>query len=292
MTRSPTGARPVIYKSTALARTAPGLAAGNDAVRASKRVRAASERADAVREAFKASRLEEVGIPAAPTEDGDEADAVRHKRRVALNRSSAASSRLRREAYVSALESELAHAELYVDDVEAKFEVAQAEFDAQLAEKDAKMAVYEARMAVLERERSRGQDDDIKTADSIITGTKDVGKDGLLRTDHVPSLNPVDEKEEEHGGDDDKVEVDVIKEEPPQHSAPSTLGPHCVLGGIGSPDHDAWLECLGDDDPGLNFKMLGDLESVDPDLCAEIQALIDAANVPLPILPDRTVLGL
>lgn len=102
------GAKPVIYKSSLLARTAPGLASA--AASDSACVAAAAATAEAVRAQFKAQQ-ERGDVPAAADGTGDAADAARHKRRVTLNRHSAASSRLRREAYVGALEQQLANLE-------------------------------------------------------------------------------------------------------------------------------------------------------------------------------------
>jgi hypothetical protein len=106
-------ARPVIYKSSALAAAAPALAgAGAAAAYESACIAAAAATAEAVRERFKAGQGGD-GVPEVPGGGAGavEADAVRHKRRVALNRNSAASSRLRKEAYVGALEAQLANLE-------------------------------------------------------------------------------------------------------------------------------------------------------------------------------------
>lgn len=98
--------RAVVYKSSALARAAPHLSSAS--VSNCAAISAAHATAEGVREAFKAEQ-DAAAVPAAAAGDNDDrANAIRHKRRVALNRNSAASSRLRKEAYVSALEAQLA----------------------------------------------------------------------------------------------------------------------------------------------------------------------------------------
>lgn len=100
---------PVIYKSSALAATAPNLA---NKTYDSACIAAAAATAEEVRKRFKEGQVDAQGnaIPVV-SGDGEAADAQRHKRRVALNRNSAASSRVRKEAYVSALEAQLANLE-------------------------------------------------------------------------------------------------------------------------------------------------------------------------------------
>lgn len=99
--------RMVIYKSSALAKTAPHLA---NKTYNSECIIAAQEQAEDVRIRFKAGQVDDKGVPIVQGE-GQAADAQRHNRRVVLNRRSAAASRVRKEAYVSALEAQLARLE-------------------------------------------------------------------------------------------------------------------------------------------------------------------------------------
>lgn len=103
---------PVVYHSSALAATDPALVAKVDEreVAQSPSVRRAAATAEAVRETFKRKGR---GGPAGPTGgvakpgSGEAAKADRYDRRLEMNRHSAAASRVRREAYIKALENEL-----------------------------------------------------------------------------------------------------------------------------------------------------------------------------------------
>lgn len=97
--------RPVLYKSSALEATAPGLAFRRHD---SRRIAAAAAEADECREKFKAEQYAAAGIA---EEDGDSEEtacAKKYMRRLLLNRHSASASRLRKEAYCASLEKELA----------------------------------------------------------------------------------------------------------------------------------------------------------------------------------------
>lgn len=100
-------AKPVIYRSSALSSVAPNLA---NNVYNSECIREAARIADEVRERHRAGQTDRETVPSVEG-TGEAADAQRHHRRVALNRSSAASSRVRKEAYVGALEEQLAKLE-------------------------------------------------------------------------------------------------------------------------------------------------------------------------------------
>jgi bZIP transcription factor len=96
--------RPVLYKSSALAATAPSLAFKRYD---STHIAAAAAEADEVREKFKSEQLEAAGVAEVEGESEEAACAKKYVRRLLLNRHSAAASRLRKEAYVSALEKQL-----------------------------------------------------------------------------------------------------------------------------------------------------------------------------------------
>lgn len=113
-------AKPVIYKSTALAKTAPQLAASAtaaDILRVSA-IAQAHEQAERVRESFKERRTKkmdevvpESGATGKEEETGEKANAKKYERRLKMNRQSAAASRVRREAYIKALEAQLVRLE-------------------------------------------------------------------------------------------------------------------------------------------------------------------------------------
>lgn len=109
--------RPVIYKSTNLARTAPDLvaSASPDVMSSVRAIQKANETAERVRDNFQAEREKQLGLDGAAAAAADEpitgndedSNARKYKRRLKLNRQSAAASRVRREAYTKALESEI-----------------------------------------------------------------------------------------------------------------------------------------------------------------------------------------
>lgn len=111
----------VLYKSSALAATAPGLAFRR---RPSARIAAAAATADACREAFKAAQLAKAGC-AAEDDVGiseETRNANKYLRRLLLNRHSASASRLRKEAYTAGLERELADLEVQYEELKKKVE--------------------------------------------------------------------------------------------------------------------------------------------------------------------------
>lgn len=104
-------ARPVIYKSSALERTAPTLvaAATPEVVSAAKSIQAANATAERIRVSYKSKKDPDVGD--AVDGDDDASNAKKYERRLKMNRQSAAASRVRREAYTKALEAELINME-------------------------------------------------------------------------------------------------------------------------------------------------------------------------------------
>lgn len=102
-------ARPVIYKSSALQRSAPSLvaSAAPATISNSHAIKRASAKAEAVRDEFKLAKCG----PDIDVGDGDGDDeatnAKKYERRLLMNRHSAAASRVRREAYTKALEAEV-----------------------------------------------------------------------------------------------------------------------------------------------------------------------------------------
>lgn len=114
--------RHVIYKSSALERTAPGLvaAATADKVSAARSIQAAVATAEHVRLSYKATKD---APPPDTVGDDDASNAKKYERRLKMNRHSAAASRVRREAYTKALEAELVNMEACYRDVLAQLEV-------------------------------------------------------------------------------------------------------------------------------------------------------------------------
>jgi bZIP transcription factor len=100
---------PVLYKSSALAAAAPSLAFKR--YEHSECIAAAAAEADAVRDRFKAERFADAGVEEVEGEPEHVAEEKRYVRRLVLNRHSASASRLRKEAYISALEAQLAKLE-------------------------------------------------------------------------------------------------------------------------------------------------------------------------------------
>lgn len=101
-------ARPVIYKSSNLANTAPNLVAQTnpETVSAVRAIREANAVAERVREDYRrASDPSQLGE--AIEGNDDESNAKKYERRLKMNRKSAAASRVRREAYTKALEAEI-----------------------------------------------------------------------------------------------------------------------------------------------------------------------------------------
>jgi hypothetical protein len=113
--------RRVIYRNAALTSTAPDLGA---TVHDSELIREAQRIAEEVRDKFKAMKTSVEDMPTV-TGEGESADAMRHKRRLQMNRRSAANSRLRRDAYVSALEKQLMKVEVEFRRMEAELRALQ-----------------------------------------------------------------------------------------------------------------------------------------------------------------------
>jgi bZIP transcription factor len=107
--RRPSKPLPVLYKSSALAAAAPSLAFRR--YEKSQYIAAAAAEADAVRDRFKAERFADAGVEEVDGEPEHVAEEKRYVRRLVLNRHSASASRLRKEAYISALEAQLARLE-------------------------------------------------------------------------------------------------------------------------------------------------------------------------------------
>lgn len=105
--------RPVIYKSTNLARTAPDLvaSASPDVMSSVRAIQKANETAERVRDNFQSEREKQLERDTASNDpifgNDEDSNARKYKRRLKLNRQSAAASRVRREAYTKALESEI-----------------------------------------------------------------------------------------------------------------------------------------------------------------------------------------
>lgn len=105
--------RPVIYKSTNLARTAPELvaSASPDVMSSVRAIQKANETAERVRDNFQTERDKQLGRDTGSNDpilgNDEDSNARKYKRRLKLNRQSAAASRVRREAYTKALESEI-----------------------------------------------------------------------------------------------------------------------------------------------------------------------------------------
>lgn len=100
--------QPVLYRSSALAATCPELAFRR---RPSARIAAAAAQADACRDKFKVAQELKSGCADQPGDSEAVRDSKKYRRRLLLNRHSAGASRLRKEAYVGALEKELADLE-------------------------------------------------------------------------------------------------------------------------------------------------------------------------------------
>lgn len=100
--------RPVIYKSSNLALTAPDLVAQTqpEAVSTVSAIQKANAVAESVRENYHRTVGPSVKAEAIEGSD-DESNAKKYARRLQMNRRSAAASRVRREAYTKALEAEV-----------------------------------------------------------------------------------------------------------------------------------------------------------------------------------------
>lgn len=99
--------RSVIYKSSALVRAAPAIAnaATQAEIASTLAIQRANQKAESVRDQFKQNKYG----PEIDIGDGDDeaTNARKYERRLKMNRSSAAASRVRREAYTKSLENEL-----------------------------------------------------------------------------------------------------------------------------------------------------------------------------------------
>lgn len=163
---APRGPLPVLYKSAALAATSPALSFRR---RPSARIAAAAAAADACRERFKAEReaaAERVGAPRAG-EPAERASERQHRRRLLLNRCSASASRLRKEAYCSALEGQLAELEGMYNELVEKVRSLRGEAGGDGAAGDVRDAVEVAMDAALGAALAGGVDVD---ADSEVGG--------------------------------------------------------------------------------------------------------------------------
>lgn len=100
--------RPVIYKSSNLALTAPDLVARTkpEAVSTVSAIQKANAVAESVRENYHRTAGPSVKAETIEGSD-DESNAKKYARRLQMNRRSAAASRVRREAYTKALEAEI-----------------------------------------------------------------------------------------------------------------------------------------------------------------------------------------
>jgi bZIP transcription factor len=114
---TPLHAQPVLYRSSALAATCPELAFRR---RTSARIAAAAAQADACRDKYKLAQEIKSGCADAPGDSAALRDSKKYRRRLLLNRHSAGASRLRKEAYVGALEKELAELESVYEDLKEK----------------------------------------------------------------------------------------------------------------------------------------------------------------------------
>lgn len=127
--------RPVIYKSSALVRTDPILVAKASpaALSASCGIRRAEADAERVRDEFKLAKCgPEINVGDAHDEASN---ALRYRRRLLMNRHSAAASRVRREAYTKALEAQVVEQEASLAAVSRALEEERATIQCLLADR-------------------------------------------------------------------------------------------------------------------------------------------------------------